>query len=836
MNNVANTGATNEPNISDASRVEPLPSLNDDDIEKILQPNDIFINDRTDASTTSSTAIEDIINPSLDPQSVASPAPSPSFFNNSRKPSTSTHLVRRGTPLGIYQTNLYNHNNRENGNSNNTLLSSKLLTHPPVPYGQNPNLLQQHAVYRAQTSCGTANTQPRQPTRRYQSHKSRPAFVNKLWSMLNDDSNAKLIQWAPDGKSFIVTNREEFVHEILPKYFKHSNFASFVRQLNMYGWHKVQDVKSGSIQSSSDDKWQFENENFIRGREDLLEKIIRQKGSSNNQGSPGGNGSSTNGSNIPMDNATGVNNSSNNISSSNNFFNNSHLLQGKTLRLMNEAALGDKNDVTAILGELEQIKYNQIAISKDLLRINKDNELLWKENMMARERHRTQQQALEKMFRFLTSIVPHLDPKMIMDGLGDSKNNSENLSGATNIGLNHDNTGTIDELKSNDSFINDDHHPYINITANARNNMSPSNEGRSINVSSSNTNSRKKHVDESIKNSNDIINDIIFNTNFANNLTNYSSSNNAGSPLRPYKQRYLLKNRANSTASSENSGVTPFNLESNSDGKISEIPFDGEEDDDTDFKRFTARNPSSQANANSFDPTRFTMLSDEDLKKDSYANDTKHDESDLFLGNVHRNIDEQDARLQNLENMVHILSPGYSNKPYNNKAAAHTNPNIEGGTSVHSPGFNLQDYLTGESNSPNSVHSIPSNGSGSTPLPMPNDNDNEHISTSSSVNADAGENVSGLTPFLTVDDHTLNDNNDEDSASVSPDIKFAATESSKVNDTLPSFNDHTYSNEAAAAPKNTKKRYVEEIPEPAIVEIQDPAEYNEQRQHKRPKK
>ena len=69
----------------------------------------------------------------------------------------------------------------------------------------------------------------------------------------------------------------------------------------MYGWHKVQDVKSGSIQSSSDDKWQFENENFIRGREDLLEKIIRQKGSSNNHSSPSGNGNPANGSNIPLD-------------------------------------------------------------------------------------------------------------------------------------------------------------------------------------------------------------------------------------------------------------------------------------------------------------------------------------------------------------------------------------------------------------------------------------------------------------------------------------------------------------------------------------------------------
>lgn len=42
------------------------------------------------------------------------------------------------------------------------------------------------------------------------------------------------------GKKLLtVAQNEKFTKHILPKHFKHSNFASFVRQLNKYDFHKV---------------------------------------------------------------------------------------------------------------------------------------------------------------------------------------------------------------------------------------------------------------------------------------------------------------------------------------------------------------------------------------------------------------------------------------------------------------------------------------------------------------------------------------------------------------------------------------------------------------------
>ena len=46
-----------------------------------------------------------------------------------------------------------------------------------------------------------------------------------------------LVVWA-----YSVPNQQDFSAEVLPRFFKHSNFTSFIRQLNMYGFHKVPNV------------------------------------------------------------------------------------------------------------------------------------------------------------------------------------------------------------------------------------------------------------------------------------------------------------------------------------------------------------------------------------------------------------------------------------------------------------------------------------------------------------------------------------------------------------------------------------------------------------------
>lgn len=49
--------------------------------------------------------------------------------------------------------------------------------------------------------------------------------------MVQTPSLLSLIAWSDTGTTFSVFNPQEFSRTVLPQYFKHSNFQSFVRQV-----------------------------------------------------------------------------------------------------------------------------------------------------------------------------------------------------------------------------------------------------------------------------------------------------------------------------------------------------------------------------------------------------------------------------------------------------------------------------------------------------------------------------------------------------------------------------------------------------------------------------
>jgi hypothetical protein len=72
--------------------------------------------------------------------------------------------------------------------------------------------------------------------------KKKKSFLSKLYDILNNITYKEIIYWNKEGKGIIIANVNEFSTMILPKYYNHSNFSSFVRQLNLYGFHKSQGI------------------------------------------------------------------------------------------------------------------------------------------------------------------------------------------------------------------------------------------------------------------------------------------------------------------------------------------------------------------------------------------------------------------------------------------------------------------------------------------------------------------------------------------------------------------------------------------------------------------
>nr|AMR72059.1 heat shock factor B2b [Fragaria vesca] len=91
-------------------------------------------------------------------------------------------------------------------------------------------------------------------------------FLTKTYELVDDPEADEMISWSEGGSTFVVWRPAEFARDILPKYFKHNNFSSFVRQLNTYGFRKV-----------VPDRWEFANDCFKRGEKGLLREIQRRK-------------------------------------------------------------------------------------------------------------------------------------------------------------------------------------------------------------------------------------------------------------------------------------------------------------------------------------------------------------------------------------------------------------------------------------------------------------------------------------------------------------------------------------------------------------------------------
>jgi len=93
-----------------------------------------------------------------------------------------------------------------------------------------------------------------------------PPFLVKTYELVSDPSTDSIIRWCDDGKAFEIVCEERMV-ALLAANFKHNKMASFVRQLNVYDFHKVKSA-CGSLK--------FTNDYFQMGQPHLLKLLSRK--------------------------------------------------------------------------------------------------------------------------------------------------------------------------------------------------------------------------------------------------------------------------------------------------------------------------------------------------------------------------------------------------------------------------------------------------------------------------------------------------------------------------------------------------------------------------------
>ncbi|KAI9475620.1 MAG: HSF-type DNA-binding-domain-containing protein [Benjaminiella poitrasii] len=96
--------------------------------------------------------------------------------------------------------------------------------------------------------------------------------------MVDDESTQDLISWTSSGDQFTVFNNVDFSRTVLPRYFKHCNWSSFVRQLNMYDFHKINENNNSdaNMDSNNPQHWDFKHPWFNKTGFDRLHKIRRK--------------------------------------------------------------------------------------------------------------------------------------------------------------------------------------------------------------------------------------------------------------------------------------------------------------------------------------------------------------------------------------------------------------------------------------------------------------------------------------------------------------------------------------------------------------------------------
>jgi hypothetical protein len=93
-----------------------------------------------------------------------------------------------------------------------------------------------------------------------------PNFPAKMHAILSRPDLTDIVAWMPHGRSWRVLKPREFELRVIPTYFEHSKFSSFVRQANGWGFRRI---------TQGRDRNSYYHELFLRGLPHLCKQMKR---------------------------------------------------------------------------------------------------------------------------------------------------------------------------------------------------------------------------------------------------------------------------------------------------------------------------------------------------------------------------------------------------------------------------------------------------------------------------------------------------------------------------------------------------------------------------------
>ncbi|RCI11291.1 hypothetical protein L249_7125 [Ophiocordyceps polyrhachis-furcata BCC 54312] len=228
-----------------------------------------------------------------------------------------------------------------------------------------------------------------------QKRKQIPPFVQKLSSFLEERKNEDLIRWSENGDSFVVLDEDEFARTLIPELFKHNNYASFVRQLNMYGFHKRVGLSDNSMRASerkNKTPSEYYNPFFRRGHANLLWLINKPKGGSK---------AKKGGKQIEGDGESDEDNGHEDVTAQ--VLGNANIPGGRPPPAAETQPL-HKKDMTLIREELSRMREQQKMILGHINRLQRDNNELFNQALIFQSQHDRHQNSINAILNFLANV------------------------------------------------------------------------------------------------------------------------------------------------------------------------------------------------------------------------------------------------------------------------------------------------------------------------------------------------------------------------------------------------------------------------------------------------